>query len=609
MGAAASDYFTPYADIQYGFLDAELALEDLHELAAKGKYHRVSIRLKNGMDPNGKMFLEDDAFEREDSPMICAARGDLWNKGRKRHLKTLDVLLRFGANVNQWNLLEQTPLYIACDRNLVAIATWLVTHGADANKATKAGVTPLLCAYRNQNDALVRLLLGHGTTVVEPPVRFRCIKFPVLLDEVAAAASDSQATDNAEGDSSDGDSDDVNRKLRRPEKAAAAREFAQRVHDELQKHIEQQCDVRAKMLAEIEDARRIEEQRVYREQLADQGAKRKQQQRETRAKAKYQRYIAKVECKRLEHASLRNASSNFRSRDDRKRLRSKKKLEPTLSTRSMEKTVGQIAHAEALDAGEQIALSKFLKFFRSRLKTHLENVEADFEDTRSDRLSSDEVYSQKDIQEVLQSLCFAVKANVRSELQDTINMMALLLRQIFSEAEARKLALELDIGSIEDRDLLARVERLSVGEWVDADNGGSATVGTLSAAKIKASQAASPTAKEEQLEAQLAAQKEHEAQEVRAALHASKLKDEAHAKEAKKLQRKLDDAREQIDDLERQLEDTQQHIAQTKQFVAMKALVTSKNEQLRATRERLLRYEPNYCDDAGETKSADDDDE
>lgn len=87
-------------------------------------------------------------------------------------------------------------------------------------------------------------------------------------------------------------------------------------------------------------------------------------------------------------------------------------------------------------------LSKFLKFFRSRLKTHLENVEADFEDTRSDRycvegvwawsvcsaphtlslscslalllsvasrLSSDEVYSQKDIQEVLQSLCFAVK--------------------------------------------------------------------------------------------------------------------------------------------------------------------------------------------------------
>lgn len=59
-----------------------------------------------------------------------------------------------------------------------------------------------------------------------------------------------------------------------------------------------------------------------------------------------------------------------------------------------------------------VQLSKFLKFFRSRLKTHLENVEADFEDTRSDRLSSEEVYSQKDIQEAIKSLCFAVKVPI-----------------------------------------------------------------------------------------------------------------------------------------------------------------------------------------------------
>lgn len=168
--------------------------------------------------------------------------------------------------------------------------------------------------------------------------------------------------------------------------------------------------------------------------------------------------------------------------------------------------------------------------------------------------------------------------------------------------------LELDIGSVEDRDLLARVERLSVAEWVDAENGGAATVAALApaAAKIKP---VGPSEKEQELAAQLAAQKEHEAQEVRAALYTSKLKDEAHAKELKKLQRKLDDAREQVDELERQLEDTQQHISQTKQFQSMKALVTRKNEQLRTMRDRLLRYEPNYCDDDGETKSADDDDD
>lgn len=33
--------------------------------------------------------------------------------------------------------LEQTPLYVACDRNLVAIASWLIAHGADVNKRSK----------------------------------------------------------------------------------------------------------------------------------------------------------------------------------------------------------------------------------------------------------------------------------------------------------------------------------------------------------------------------------------------------------------------------------------------------------------------------------------
>lgn len=40
----------------------------------------------------------------------------------------------------------------------------------------KAGVTPLLCAYRNQNVELVRLLLDHGAIVAAPPVCFRCVK-------------------------------------------------------------------------------------------------------------------------------------------------------------------------------------------------------------------------------------------------------------------------------------------------------------------------------------------------------------------------------------------------------------------------------------------------
>ena len=76
MGAAASDYLTPYADIQYGYLDDVLAIDKLHECCAKGLFHQVSIYLKQGLDPNGKRFDDDDQYEREDTPMICTARYD-----------------------------------------------------------------------------------------------------------------------------------------------------------------------------------------------------------------------------------------------------------------------------------------------------------------------------------------------------------------------------------------------------------------------------------------------------------------------------------------------------------------------------------------------------
>ncbi|KAF1328485.1 Leucine zipper transcription factor-like protein 1, partial [Globisporangium splendens] len=259
-----------------------------------------------------------------------------------------------------------------------------------------------------------------------------------------------------------------------------------------------------------------------------------------------------------------------------------------------------------------VQLGRFLKFFRARLATHLENVDADFEDTRSDRPSLDDVYSQKDIKEALQSLCFAVKVGLSFalaiELQDTINMMALLLRQIFSEAELKKMALELDLGSVEDRKSLGRVERLSVAEWIDAENGGAATVSALPKPKqkVSAGNSASSSPTKEQLAIAQRKEKEHE-EELRAALHTSMAKDEQHVKETKKLQRKLDDARERIDELERALEEAAQHATQAKQFQAMKKMVTQKNDQLRAMRHRLLRYEPDHCDDDGETKDADDD--
>eukprot|EP00644_Phytophthora_capsici_P007778 jgi/Phyca11/536733/estExt2_fgenesh1_pg.C_PHYCAscaffold_610037 len=173
-----------YADIQYGFLDRELGYDNFHALAAEGLYKAVLKHLKHGMDPNarrleGAFGADDD--ERGDTPMICTARGVLGNKDKKRHVKTLEVLLQFGAKVNEPNLnffmqLNQTPLYIACERNLMRVATWLLQHGADVNINCKTGVSPLMCTYQNQNATLATMLLEKAAIVIRPTASFNCIK-------------------------------------------------------------------------------------------------------------------------------------------------------------------------------------------------------------------------------------------------------------------------------------------------------------------------------------------------------------------------------------------------------------------------------------------------
>ncbi|OQS04585.1 hypothetical protein THRCLA_03197 [Thraustotheca clavata] len=261
-----------------------------------------------------------------------------------------------------------------------------------------------------------------------------------------------------------------------------------------------------------------------------------------------------------------------------------------------------------MNAHHQAELSKFLKFFRSRMNTHLENIEAEFEDTRSDRLSSDDVYSQKDVTDVLKSLCFAVKANARSEHQDTINMTALLLRQVFSEAEDNQLNLELDTGIVEDKDMLEKVERLSVAEWAGDEKRSSKKV------------AAKPSRTDEEFES---LQKENQQLRgrleqlqtdcTRALKEKTRLQDDMeelrHAQTTSSgrhidaLEKELKAARETIADYEASAKETDDHISQTKQFQQLKKMVTEKNEMIQSLRRRLQKYESE-----DDVKNADDDD-
>jgi chromosome segregation ATPase len=175
-------------------------------------------------------------------------------------------------------------------------------------------------------------------------------------------------------------------------------------------------------------------------------------------------------------------------------------------------------------------------------------------------------------------------------------MMALLLRQVFAEAETKKLALALDIGQVEDRELLDKVEKLSVSEWVDD--------ATASRPSKRGGPAAVSPAKQHQLQVQQL-QKDHD-DELRQAKRTQERQQEDHARELKHLQRQLAEQQDKIDELTLQLEDSQRHVSQTKQFQSMKTMVAQKNAQLTALRRRLQRYEPD--DDGDDGKHAEDDD-
>nr|CCA21180.1 conserved hypothetical protein [Albugo laibachii Nc14] len=194
----------------------------------------------------------------------------------------------------------------------------------------------------------------------------------------------------------------------------------------------------------------------------------------------------------------------------------------------------------------QKELARFLQLFRERVTKHLQAIDAEFEDLQSDRLSADDVYNQKDICEALQLLAFAIKSNVRIEMQELINMNALLLGRAMATAQKHKVDLTLDIGAVENRELLKRVERLDVAEWAS----------DCKSIASKDAQKARPNVSEEG----------------------------PYVEDFRR-------SEEKIRELESRIHENEQHISQSKQFQAMRQMIDKKNEQLRVLRERLQQYE------------------
>ncbi|KDO34970.1 hypothetical protein SPRG_01032 [Saprolegnia parasitica CBS 223.65] len=124
-----------------------------------------------------KCFEEDDTYERDDTPMICAARGCPDVPGATpKHVATLEIVLLYGGDVNAYNKVHQTPLYVAVQKGYLNIAAWLIVNGANVDICDSVGVSPLLLAARLGRADLVTLLLDSKARVAALRRRASCLK-------------------------------------------------------------------------------------------------------------------------------------------------------------------------------------------------------------------------------------------------------------------------------------------------------------------------------------------------------------------------------------------------------------------------------------------------
>jgi len=86
----------------------------------------------------------------------------------------VELLLRYGANVNNWSVFQQISPLMLCGYN-PAIAQLLLQHGANVNAVTNTGFTALMSAVTWDNTETIQILINWGAnkTSREVPDRYR----------------------------------------------------------------------------------------------------------------------------------------------------------------------------------------------------------------------------------------------------------------------------------------------------------------------------------------------------------------------------------------------------------------------------------------------------
>lgn len=133
-----------------GIVDNELEMQHtvLNGPIYNGHVDIIERLLERGCDPN--------KFLNEESPLIKAV------KSMRNNTDILDILLKYGADVNYKDIFGNTALFYAKNTNTL---NKLVLYGANVNELNNKYHSPLYYAIENYRHDLVRAILNFGPVI------------------------------------------------------------------------------------------------------------------------------------------------------------------------------------------------------------------------------------------------------------------------------------------------------------------------------------------------------------------------------------------------------------------------------------------------------------
>ena len=153
IAAAVGSYEVTKVLLDNGADATDIQAGPLNQAVLGGNIDVIDLLLDRGANVNMRAGLN------EYTPLVTAANqaGDRW--------RVVEFLLTRGANPNRAARNGLTPLYVAAQHGNLTTMRTLISHGADVNSKTTRGNTPLINAADEGQCSAVKLLLQNGAEI------------------------------------------------------------------------------------------------------------------------------------------------------------------------------------------------------------------------------------------------------------------------------------------------------------------------------------------------------------------------------------------------------------------------------------------------------------